>query len=104
MREGSTKTVIINAYERSGPARKKCIQHYGLKCSVCETSMADKYGAIGNDYIHVHHLYPEKLRAGSEYEIDPIKDLRPVCPNCHAMLHTNNPPLSIETLKSKLRR
>ena len=24
---------------------------------------------------------------GDEHEIDAIKDLIPVCPNCHAMLH-----------------
>lgn len=102
-KEGSVKTVIVNAYERSGAARRKCIEYYGVICSVCETSMSSKYGDIGKDFIHVHHLYPDKLKAGVEYQIDPIQDLRPVCPNCHAMLHTDNPPLSIETLKSKLR-
>ena len=100
--EGAAKTVTVNAYERNSKARMICIQHYGLKCVVCDLSLVDKYGDIGSNYIHVHHLYPDKLRAGSEYVINPIKDLRPVCPNCHAMLHTDNPPLSIETLKSKL--
>lgn len=102
--EGATKSVTVNAYERSGKARRKCIQHYGAICSVCETLMSDKYGDIGKDYIHVHHLYPDKLRAGIEYQIDPIKDLRPVCPNCHAMLHRNERLLTIEELKNKLKR
>ncbi len=34
-----------------------------------------------------------------EYEVDPVKDLRPVCPNCHAMIHRRSPPLSIEELQ-----
>jgi len=35
-----------------------------------------------------------------EYEVDPINDLRPVCPNCHAMLHRKKPPLTIEELET----
>jgi hypothetical protein len=38
------------------------------------------------------------LRDGEEYEVDPVKDLRPVCPNCHAMIHRRSPPLSIEEI------
>ncbi|HHE7415551.1 TPA: HNH endonuclease, partial [Klebsiella pneumoniae] len=34
------------------------------------------------------------------YSLDPKKDLIPVCPNCHAMLHRRNPPFSPEELKS----
>lgn len=33
------------------------------------------------------------------YQVDPIKDLRPVCPNCHAMIHRQKEPLTIEELK-----
>jgi 5-methylcytosine-specific restriction protein A len=33
-----------------------------------------------------------------EYELDLIKDLRPVCPNCHAMLHRNKDVISIKEL------
>jgi 5-methylcytosine-specific restriction protein A len=39
-------------------------------------------------------------QVGGEYQVDPIADLRPVCPNCHAMLHSRRPtPLSIAELK-----
>jgi 5-methylcytosine-specific restriction enzyme A len=37
---------------------------------------------------------------GHEYEVDPIADLRPVCPNCHAMLPTTTPAMSIASLKA----
>jgi predicted HNH restriction endonuclease len=30
------------------------------------------------------------------------KDLIPVCPNFHAMLHTSSPPVSVEELKKKI--
>ncbi|MBK9012922.1 MAG: HNH endonuclease [Saprospiraceae bacterium] len=57
-----------------------------------------KYGGIGKDFIHVHHIVPIS-KPGEKYEIDPINDLIPVCPNCHSMLHTTNPPLKIEKLR-----
>ncbi|MCO0600951.1 DUF3427 domain-containing protein [Peribacillus butanolivorans] len=96
--EGGTKTIKVNIYERSPMARKRCIDHYGLNCSVCSFNFYDKYGEIGKDFIHVHHLVPlHEIK--DVYEIDPIRDLRPVCPNCHAMLHKRKPALSIEELK-----
>ncbi|MED1743421.1 hypothetical protein [Brevibacillus borstelensis] len=52
--------------------------------------------------MHVHLLVPLH-ESGSKYEINPIEDLRPVCPNCHAMLNKRRPPLSIEELKGMLR-
>jgi len=42
--------------------------------------------------------------AGINYKVDPINDLCPVCPNCHAMLHRRSPPLSIDELKQLLKR
>lgn len=36
---------------------------------------------------------------GGEYYLDPKKDLIPVCPNCHAMLHRKNPPLEPAELR-----
>ena len=55
------------------------------------------YGELGRDYIHVHHLKP-LADIKDEYELDAVKDLRPVCPNCHSMLHRRTPALSIEEL------
>jgi len=100
--EGAKKQVRVNAYERNPKARAACLKHYGRVCSVCAFSFEKRYGAIGQDFIHVHHLKPLALTSG-EYKVDPIADLRPVCPNCHAMLHTCNPPLEIEKLREQLR-
>jgi len=100
--EGTAKQVRVNSYERDPRARSACLRHYGHNCSVCGMNFEDKYGDVGKGFMHVHHLVP-LARIGREYQLDPIRDLRPVCPNCHAMLHTNDPPLSIEQLKDKLR-
>lgn len=98
LEEGAKRTIIINAYERNTDARVKCIAHWGYSCSVCGFDFQKVYGEIGRNFIHVHHLIPLS-EIGRSYQINPIQDLRPVCPNCHAMLHKATPPLSIEQLK-----
>lgn len=100
-KEGAVHQISVNAYERSAAARQACIDHYGYGCAVCDHSMADLYGEIGEGVIHVHHL-KDLATIGDEYEVDPIDDLRPVCPNCHAVLHTDTPAMSISMLREIL--
>jgi 5-methylcytosine-specific restriction enzyme A len=97
--EGSTKTIKVNIYERNPLARKKCIEHFGAKCTVCEFDFEKKYSRIGRGFIHVHHTL-DISEIGKEYEVDYTKDLIPVCPNCHAMLHKKKPAYTVEQLKA----
>ncbi|MED1269657.1 HNH endonuclease [Bacillus mycoides] len=99
--EGATKQVYVNVYERNPVARRKCIEHYGYSCVICDFNFEKIYGELGKDFIHVHHL-KELHTIGEEYEVDPIADLRPVCPNCHAMLHKRKQAYFIEELKGFL--
>ncbi len=99
--EGATKRVTVNAYERDRQARSKCIEHYGCKCFVCNFDVEKQYGAIGKGLIHVHHLTPLS-EIGQAYQVDPIKDLRPVCPNCHAVIHSAKPYYDIEDIQTSL--
>lgn len=101
--EGAKTTVVINAYERNPKARVACIAHHGCHCAACGFNFASIYGELGKDFIHVHHIKP--LRAvAAEYEVDPKKDLVPVCPNCHAMIHRTEPCLSISELHEHLKK
>ncbi len=95
--EGMTKKVLVNSYERNQIARQKCIEHFGLNCQICGFIFQEKYGELGKDFIHVHHNV-DISTVGKEYSVDPIKDLIPVCPNCHAMLHKRKPAYSLEEL------
>lgn len=97
-KEGSRIQVVTNAYERNPDARRRCVSFYGYLCSVCGFDFEKVYGDLGKDFIHVHHLKPVS-EIGEEYEIDPIQDLRPVCPNCHAMLHRGRTTRSIAELR-----
>jgi len=100
--EGAARQVRVNAYERNPVARLRCIQHYGTRCGVCEVEFEARYGDVGKGFIHVHHLR-SIATAKRSYQVDPVKDLRPVCPNCHAMLHRKEPPFTIEELRARLR-
>lgn len=99
--EGHAKQVLVNKYERSSKARALCLAHYGLRCSVCNLLLSDLYGPLAFDLIHVHHLTP-LAEIQSDYVVDPIRDLRPVCPNCHAVIHSQQPPLTVDAIKSAL--
>lgn len=96
--EGAAKKVAVNAYERSVAGRQACIDHYGYRCCVCNFDFEERYGERGKHFVHVHHLVP-LASIGESYILDPIKDLRPICPNCHSMIHRTDPPCSIEILK-----
>lgn len=100
--EGAVSQVIVNRFERDPKARAKSIAHHGPVCLVCRFDFEKAYGPIGAGFIHVHHVVPiSEIRA--TYVVDPVNDLNPVCPNCHAMLHRINPPYSLEALRN-LRR
>jgi 5-methylcytosine-specific restriction protein A len=99
--EGAVERVLVNRYERNKAARQECIDHYGTTCAVCDFDFEAAYGLLGKGYSHVHHLL-ELSSIGESYEVDPIQDLRPVCPNCHAMLHRKRPAYSIEELQLRM--
>lgn len=96
--EGGVKQVTINAYERDPEARKACIVKFGAICQVCDFDFEKTYGEIGKGFIHVHHKV-DLATIGESYQVDPINDLIPVCPNCHAMLHTEKHAMNIDKLR-----
>jgi len=98
--EGTRKDALVTKYERNTKAREACLEYWGYSCRVCEMSFEEKYGDIGRSFIHVHHLI-EIATIGEEYNIDGVNDLRPVCPNCHAMIHRRRPAYSIEEVREK---
>ncbi len=100
--EGAAIRVVVNAYERNQQARAACLAHHGCACCVCGFDFRAAYGELGADFIHVHHLVPLST-IGEQYRVDPLADLCPVCPNCHAMLHARKPALKPEALRDIMR-
>lgn len=100
--EGARRSITVNAYERNPAARARCIRRWGCKCVVCGFDFAEVYGELEVGFIHVHHLKP-LAEIGKKYQLNPEDDLRPVCPNCHSMLHRERPAVSIEALRQMMR-
>lgn len=96
--EGAVCQVLANAYERNPIARARCIAHYGPSCIVCGFNFRVVYGPLAEGFIHVHHVRPLS-EVGAEYEVNPVADLRPVCPNCHAVIHLGGACRGVEEVQ-----
>ena len=91
--------VYVKRYERSPQARALSLVHYGLRCRCCDVLLDETYGDAARDLFHVHHLTPlSEIPEGTG--INPVTDLRPVCPNCHGVIHTKEPPFTIEEVRA----
>lgn len=102
LKEGKTKQVFVNLFERNSKARQECINYYGgYQCQICRFDFEKVYGELGRHFIEVHHKIPLS-KIGKNYIVNPKKDLLPVCPNCHAMLHRkiNGEPIDYNILKN----
>lgn len=102
LQEGAVKQITVNAYERNPVARKACLAAHGHDCAVCGFDFEKVYGELGRGFIHVHHVRPLST-IGSTYVIDPVNDLVPLCPNCHAMVHRSDPPLGVRELQALMK-
>jgi predicted HNH restriction endonuclease len=103
--EGAAKKIWVNVYERDPQARKDCLDYYReplngrVKCWVCEMDFAKDYDESMAGKMHIHHRKPLH-EIGQEYQVDPVKELLPVCPNCHYVIHALG--WSPEELKERL--
>lgn len=95
--EGAALLKLVKQYERSRINRAACIEIHGTACRICDFDFGAQFGELGEGFIHVHHIVPVSEMGGS-YSLDPGKDLLPVCPNCHAMLHRRKPALTPDEL------
>ena len=68
-----------------------------LVCEVCEFSFLATYGM---EYIEAHHA--EQIASFTRERQSTVEDLHLLCANCHRMVHTQTPPLSIAQLQAIL--
>jgi 5-methylcytosine-specific restriction enzyme A len=100
--EGRKMVAKVTRYERSRKNRRACINHFGSSCQICGLNFGQFYGSVGDGYVEVHHRLPVSMM-GSAYRLDVVKDLIPVCSNCHRMMHRQWPPLTPEKLGDLIR-
>ena len=96
--EGAVTQVLVNKYERDPRNRAAAISAHGYACLACGFDFKKSYGELGANFIIVHHIVPVS-QLGPDYLIDPARDLVSLCANCHAMIHREDPPLSLSQLK-----
>jgi predicted HNH restriction endonuclease len=89
--------------ERAEGLRRQCIEAQGHACLICKADLGAIYGRLGEGFIEVHHLRPLGDGKG-ERGTDPTKDLIPVCPNCHAMIHRGGTTRTPAEVRRALRR
>jgi len=87
LNEGQKKLSLSTTYERNAKARKICLDYYSPTCQICGFDSEKVYGLKFKGKIQVHHKIPLN-EIGKSYIVDPIKDLIPVCPNCHMIIHS----------------
>lgn len=99
--EGAIRDVQMQRHERSPAARQACLSHYGFDCFGCGANLRRRYRGLQLELIHVHHEVPLATSQGSR-EVDPLTEMKPVCPNCHAVIHSRSPAYSIAELREML--
>jgi len=104
--EGFIKFGQVKNKTRSRKLVEVAKNHYAiggkLYCSACHFNFEDFYGDIGKGYIEIHHLKPIFSYEGGKESLllDALKNVTPVCCNCHKMIHRKNDELlSITSLK-----
>jgi 5-methylcytosine-specific restriction enzyme A len=101
--EGRPVQTLVTRYERKLVNRELCIRLKGYQCTTCGFDFTRVYGPLGKDYIEIHHATPVSTM-GPDYVLDVRRDLFPLCANCHAMAHREDPPVPIEKLKQIVNR
>lgn len=108
--KAGTKTTIVK--ERSKKLREATIQHYTkdgkIQCAVCGFDFYEFYGERGEGYIQIHHenpIYQYSNEGFKSYIKEAIKDTKPVCANCHCMIHRKKSHmLTIDELKEIIKK
>ena len=92
----------LRAEGRNSTIAKRAKQIQGSRCQVCLRDFPEEHGELGNACTEAHHLTPFKEMDSRPRQLDPAKDFAIVCSNCHRMLHSKTPPLSIAALAEQL--
>ncbi len=98
--EGFKQQIILELKKRNSALVRQAKEVYGTVCEACDFDFGQTYGPHGEGFIEMHHLYP--ISRGSRRST--LADLRPVCANCHRMLHRGSKLLRIEELKEIIQR
>lgn len=99
--------VLSQRIERTPGVRKKVLQNRQCKCEACNLDPVLHYGYKGPNHktpLDVHHSKPIfELAEGEERRYKVPDDFLVLCPTCHRMIHKQDDPSDLETLKKKIK-
>jgi 5-methylcytosine-specific restriction protein A len=106
-REGRLLTHVHLRRERSRKLleRKKALaiaEHGLLVCEACGFDYEQVYGVRGKGFIECHHTRP--LHTLKPDSLTHVEDLALLCANCHRMVHSAHPWLTMNELIETIRR
>ena len=96
--EGEKKTVeSVMRRSRSSKLRDAAIEKFSkdgvIACCCCGMTFEGVYGeAFGRDCIEIHHKKPLSMYDDADLGLEireALKNVIPVCPNCHRVIHRN---------------
>ncbi len=103
--EGKLLTRLHRYRERDPRLVKECkrkaLKQSGvLKCAACGFDFGKRYGAAGEGIIECHHMKP--VHTLSDGATTKVADLVLLCANCHRVVHSRRPWLSVEELRAAI--
>lgn len=99
--EGAVSMVLVKKRERSVRNRLLALQIHGYQCGTCKLKPREIFGEALGGVLEVHHIEPISA-LGEPRAYNPSTDLIPLCPTCHRMIHTQNPPYTPQQLREIL--
>lgn len=81
--------------------KNECIEYYGAICDICGFDFGYTYGEAYESCIEVHHVHDVNDEIAEDTH--PTKDLVPICSNCHHVIHSQNPPISVEKMREMVK-
>lgn len=98
--EGRRQLVTHLRRERNrGLVEMKKASATSLACELCGFDSASFYGVA---YCEAHHLTP--LASLAEISETTMRDLALVCANCHRIIHSKFPPLTLEEVATMIKQ
>ncbi|MGS5085600.1 DEAD/DEAH box helicase [Hydrogenophaga sp. A37] len=89
--EGARSELVLSRAERDPAVRRAALAHHGRRCMACGfTPRVDSQ-------LDVHHLNP--VADGGE-RVTTLADVAVLCANCHRLAHSEQPPMTLEALRS----
>lgn len=99
--EGDRKETVQTNIERDPRNRRLCIEAHGEHCWVCgkdggwmDDDMRLNKSGLPSAWLHCHHIEP--LGESAPRKTDPVKDMVPLCAECHTMMHLRKPALTLD--------